>query len=1250
MLLKEVNINGFKSFADRTHVSMRSGVTAVVGPNGCGKSNIVDAIRWVLGEQSAKALRGNKMQDVIFDGTERRKPLQLCEVSLVFTDCEKELGTAFNEVEITRRVSRDGGSDYYLNGKACRLRDIHQLFMDTGIGRESYSFMAQGQITQIVEANPAQRRSLFEEAAGITKYKAQRKEALGKLELVEQNLSRVSDVIEEVSRQIGSLKRQASKTLRFKRLKHRLTHLDLAWNSYRYAERNTRVVQTDEEAGGLRGKVTAQREHLSTKETRLNTDRQQRSEIFAKIQEIQQRVFDLRSEKENAENHASFAASRKQDTEERIEKIRQEISHLQQSLKELTDKADTDIKTKEEQLNLVGSSDQVFKEKNLELDSAQKALDEAERTLRDNKQKLLVVESGITRLRSNSTSLEVDMKTLEAKHHSIHENILQFKEEHDTTQAKLQETQQAAERRQNDREKANAAVSEAQEHVAQLQTAYRDLQGKIQEQNRTVTKLTAQLNILEGLQAKFEGFSDGAKALLQGKLEDLIPAKSLKPITRQLVVDEAWTQAAETLLGSATDALILQEKEKLPAIAATLRDKALGRACLQIDVPTTASEPGITLPDFIRPASEVIKAKKDTHAALVQNLVNGCYVCDTLENFLTFWYENLNFNFTLIVTNECEIIDRRGLVFGGFRRKQGKESSLIQRENEIRRLKTEAEKENDLLTEQNEQAMQAQVELDEAEKTVEERRARVVEIGQELSSIETELRNLRDSQRRNEENLNRAERDLNEADQRKADAKQRLQTAGKELEEAEQRITDLRKTLDEGESSVERLRTERDAKREAVNDVHYELAEKKQQLEIINRGIQSIEQQKRDLNDRLIRRQQDIDEATTEIASYTDNETENRQRAEEVQKTLEITTGSLQGDQKQLEEIDSRIRSAEKEISSERELWQEDERRLNKLDIELAKDRSQLEFISQKVATEYEMDIAEVDWKQQLWKADEKFETRINLDELDEDGEIETKSKRKNEEPTEEDLAAMDSTDWKPIEQEIEQLRKRIAAIGEVNLVAIEEYAELRERYNFLKTQSDDLWQSKEELVKAIDEINATSQQMFQETFEQVRKNFQHTYKRLNGGFADLRLGDEEDILEAGIEIVAQPLGTKLKTLSLLSGGQKTMVAVALLFAIYMVKPSPFCVLDELDAPLDDANIGRFCEMLESFLEFSQFLVITHNKRTLHVASTIYGVTMQEPGVTKLVSMKFDRSTGQTVEFEKAPATEPEEAEASTPA
>lgn len=1239
MHLREVVINGFKSFADRTTVRLDPGVTCIVGPNGCGKSNIVDAIRWVLGEQSAKALRGTKMHDVIFQGTDKRKQLQSCEVSLIFTNCEAQLGTQFNEVEIMRKVDREGGGDYFLNGKKCRLKDIQRLFMDTGVGRASYSFMMQGQIDQILSSNPQERRTIFEEAAGITRYKAQRKEALSKLTLVDQNLSRVTDVIEEVGRQIGSLKRQASKALRYKRFKHRLTHLDLAFNGHSYSQRKGVLDYLDGEVTRLRKEVEVGNTALKGEESLVTELRAKRGETSARVQEAQQAVFELRSEKENAEKQAQFSDVRRKDLIERVEVIRQEVDGLRSQKDELSNRAEDAARSKEEASGLVESSDSAFREKNEAFQSVVARLADAERRLQQERQDSLVKEGGISRLRSQCTSYEVDLKSFQVKRTGFADALQEVKEQHGSLEQSYNAIVETRETREQDNVDAETAVSDAKEAEKALNLKFRELQIQIQDADRELAREAARLSTLEDLQARFEGFSEGAKAILQGKLGDILPAKQAKPFSSLIELkDEAWTAAVETLLGAAGEAIALEHVDTLSAVTAALENENLGRACLQFPTGNPSNEAKAPN-DSIILATNIVSAKKPEMTDSVSYFFKDCYLCEDLEGFLTFWKENPDFSFSLVATMNGELIDGRGLVFAGRTKKGKKESSFIQRGAEIKRLKTSIAEKNEILTQLNEQAMGLQNEIEQAGVTVEEKRQRLVEIGQELSSLKSEQRTAEQALKDNLAATERQQRQLDELEKTRADLESRLEKAKDALGTAEKAVEDSKAAVIATEETIKQLREEVDSHRDGLAEVRLDLAEKRQRLELLNRGLNETEVQRRELEERALRRSQEADTLTEQTGSLETEAQQCRERAAEIEITLETTTENLKQTKETLNEIEQQISTKEESLDGVRKVQRDKETDLSSKEIKLAEERSQTSFIVDKVRTEYEREVTDIEWQMELWHADEEFETKIRLDDLDEDEDVTPRAKQERGDPTEADIAEMNQTDWDLIEKEIRELRDRISSLGAVNLVAIEEYAELKERFDFLTTQSEDLWKSKDELLQAIDEINTTSKTMFQDTFEQIRKNFIFTFEKLfAGGTADLKLIEAEDVLDSGIEIIARPPGTKLQTLSLLSGGQRTMTAVGLLFAIYMVKPSPFAVLDELDAPLDDANIGRFTDMVTQFVKYSQFLIITHNKRTVSAADTIYGVTMQERGVTKLVSMRFNKDKGDTEELEEAGA------------
>lgn len=1225
MYLKEIVISGFKSFADRTRLDLRQGVTAVVGPNGCGKSNIVDAIRWVLGEQSAKALRGASMQDVIFEGTDKRKALPTCEVTLTFTECEAELGTQFNEVAISRRVSRDGGSDYYINGKVSRLKDIQRLFANTGVGRVSYSFMLQGQIDQILSTNPAERRTIFEEAAGITLYKAQRKEALNKLALVDANLARVTDVIEEVSRQIGSLKRQASKALRYRRIKHRLTHLDLALNAHRHADLSGSIRKLAERASGLRARVESHTGSLERDESILTEKKAERAGLFQKMEELQQRVYNLRSEKENADNQSEFAALRCKDMEARIEEYKKEIADLEKQKDELAARAKDESENKQMQLGVVDDSDRIFRERNNELVAAQEKLGEMEGELQKRRQDVLHAENRINRARSRCTTLEVDLKTYQVKHASLTENAIGLKEEVAVLEKGLAEIQRLLEKRRAEQTASEEAVEQARADSREILAQFRSLQERIQEQDRGIARKTARLNVLEGLQAKFEGFGEGAKAILGDKLSDVVSKDSVSIISKELSVDSAYTAALETLLGSAADALYVGDSGKALSVIGKLDADFLGRACLQIDLEPARAPANADLPAGLVAVPSVVKVRDDALQKPVDRLLGGCYFADRLDPFIEFWKANPDFNFLLVATKDGEVIDCRGLIHGG--RSTGKKSSsVLERESEIRRLRKEIETERKALNELREQANGLDERRNAAEATVEEQRKRQSELASEVSGLVAEERNQTQKIEQNARNRTQAEDEIARLDAKHGDSVSELDSAKEELAAAERGLKDERQGGTDLEAAIARARELRDQKREALADVRLELAEKKQRLESADRALGEVRRETANLQHRILRRNQEIDTINEQIARLKQSGEHEQSKGEELARTLTVATDELDKDREQLKAIDALIHEIDDGLSGRRSESRALDQELTKLEIRLAEERSQLGFIQSSAQDEYRIDLAQVDWKAELWEGNVEFEKRVHLDELDDPDPLAARPMQARREPTEEELAEMDQTDWSLIDEEVGELKGRIANMGPVNIEAISEYSDLKERHDFLKGQSEDLWNSKNKLVETIDEINETSQTLFKDTFEQVRKNFAFTYGKISGGGeSDLELVDSDDPLESGIDIIARPPGTRLKSVTLLSGGQRTMAAVALLFAIYMVKPSPFCVLDEIDAALDDANIGRFCETLHGFTDRSQFLIITHNKRTISNADTVFGVTMPEKGVSKLLSMRFNQ-------------------------
>jgi len=1248
MYLKALKLHGFKSFADPTTLRFEPGVTAVVGPNGCGKSNIADSIRWVLGEQSAKALRGGKMQDVIFEGADTRKPAQLCEVSLLLTDCEKQLGSEFHEIEITRRVYRDGQSEYAFNGQPCRLKDIQKLFMDTGIGRTSYSIMAQGQIDQILSSKPEERRAVFEEAAGITKYKSQRREAMSKLALADQNLARVADVVGEVGRQIGSLRRQAAKAMRYKRLNHRLRHLSLAWSGFHHSQLTATLGALEADVATLRAEADSRRTSREEQEIALEEKKSLRSRLNQRVQDAQQGVYDVRSQKEAAENAANLAHIRRAGLEDRLGSSRGNLGELEMQLREVTAQGDTAAQDKQHELGLLGSSDAVFQQRNRELAIVEGELTKLEQDLQQAKFQLLQFESTVARLRTDCSGYEVDQKTSAHRHDSLAQEIESIRQQQAASAQQVAELDARTEEALGEKSRAHSESVSAQQAITTLTSEFREAQRKLSEIDRQLAQRTARLKLLQQLQERWEGFGEGAKAVLQGRLETALNGAKASPISQGLDVKPEFGKAVEAILGSAAEAISVSDLSTAQRILAQLENEQIGSAILRITECGVRQEATYELPAGLISATTAVSSDIEGHPALA--LFGSCYIADDLPAFLEFWRANPGFAFLAVATRKGDLVDRRGLVYGGYHGSKKSSNSIVQREIDLRETAKALADEQRLHDDQKLAIDALNARLVEAEQLLEQRRAEILAITQTVAAVQAEQRN---AQRNSEEiiaKLRRMENELTGLEQARNEAHARWEKAQLGLTTAEAAGVTQRERIAHDEKRIVELRTDRDVKRDSLAQARLELAERRQKVEVLDRGLGEMARRSQQLGELLVQRQQEIESWTDQVSELASESDGQRARSVQLAETLVIAQEQVEKIRVELVDVEreiSGLESAQHSLRSDAEAAQS---ALAKHDIKLAGDRQRAQFIAEEVTREFQANIAQLDWRHFYWHADSEPEGMklLDLDEDDEGEEIApltptaeatiaaagevaepTKRRRKPKgpkpDPTPEDLAGLENINWNETKSEIDMLRTRLNGLGAVNLVAIEEYAELKQRHDFLRTQTDDLTNAKAELIKAIDEINLTSQQQFALTFEQIKKNFEYTFHTLfGGGRAALELIATDDVLESGIEIVAQPPGTKLKSITLLSGGQKTLTAVALLFALYMVKPSPFCLLDELDAPLDESNIGRFTDLLKKFVGESQFIIITHNKRTVSAASAIYGVTMEERGVSKTVSMHFN--------------------------
>ncbi|MDR1011878.1 MAG: chromosome segregation protein SMC [Opitutaceae bacterium] len=1354
MYLKALKLHGFKSFADPSTLGFEPGVTAVVGPNGCGKSNIADAIRWVLGEQSAKALRGGKMQDVIFEGADTRKPSQMCEVSILLTDCEKQLGSQFHEIEITRRVHRGSQSEYFFNNTPCRHKDIQNLFMNTGIGRTSYSIMAQGQIDQILSSKPEERRIVFEEAAGITKYKSQRREALQKLALTDTNLARVSDVIAEVSRQIGSLRRQASKALRYKRVSHRLRHLALAHGGCQHGKITATLTELDGQVIKLRAASETRRVHYSQQQSDLEEKKAHRSRLNQRVQEAQQAVFDLRTERDQTLNTANLAQIKRTGLIERLDAARAALGELEMQLRDLTAQADTSAQDKQLQLSLLGSSEANLQEINRQVAVSEGGLTTLEQELQQSKFQLLQVESTLARLRTDCSGYEVDQKTSVHRHETLLAEIEGIRQQHGAAAQVAAEFELRVEENLAARARAQQEARDAQQAIANRTREFRDAQRRLSEIDRQLTTRTGRLQVLQRLHESFEGFGEGAKALLQGQLDHTLEgAPRPAPIMDGLSFAPEYAKAIEALIGSAAEAVTVADLATAQRILAHLEATQAGSICLRVGElagnpapaatspapdtpPAESSDRSVrsdssvhsappTLPLGLIPVSSILNTADTAHP--VAGLLAACYIAADLAAFLAYWRENPSFPFLAVATRKGEYIDRRGLISGGSMKKNPR--SIVQRENEMRETANAVADDQKARDAQKTVCDTISAAITEAETTLQQKRDEELAVSQQTAAIQAEQRNAQRAVEDISSKLRRMEAESVSVEAARTEAHARWEKAQTQLTEAETLHDQGKERIRQMETRITELRADRDTKRESLNAARLAASEQRGKVDYLERGMADMERRRAELGALLVQRQQEIELWTQQIQDLEGETAAKRARAATLEETIAVAQQQVEQIRVQLVEVEHQITGVEGTQDNLRVEAEKAHDEFSKCEVKLAESRARADFLKEEVEREFQTDITTLDWKNLLWHADDEPEGIENLDLDDDDpaadptadtpaadtppaessarsdssvrsvrsdspdrsttttaapaedqsatapattaddattitattdtdaapapttssaADVPTpdaqpaaaaaepakqqrrrrKQKQKGD-PTEEDLAALDNTNWDQVRSDIASLRQRINSMGDVNLVAIEEYRSLKQRYDFLKTQNDDLVNAKTELLKTIDEINNTSMQQFQITFDQIKKNFDYTFTKLfGGGKAALDLVQADDPLESGIEITAQPPGTKLKGISLLSGGQKTLTAVALLFALYMVKPSPFCLLDELDAPLDESNIGRFTDLLANFTNDSQFIIITHNKRTVAAADAIYGVTMEERGVSKTVSMRFNKELG----------------------
>ncbi len=1227
--LKNLTILGFKSFADKTSLDFPPGITAIVGPNGCGKSNVADSIRWVLGEQSAKALRGGEMTDIIFNGTETRRPLSMAEVSLTICDVDQEqlraanLEVLFNEVTVTRRIFRDGASEYFLNKTPCRLKDIQQLFLGTGVGRTSYSIMAQGHITQILSSRPEDRRMIFEEAAGITRFKAQKKEALRKLDQTEINLGKITETIREMKRQIVSLQRQAGKARRYKTLAEDLRFLETHYYYHLYHQTSDELQNRREEARKLEEQIALDQQDIQSLEERIHQSRQEEKELEETLNTRQQQSRETRAQVDSLRERMEFNRER---IEENTLRLGTASSEIQSAMEK---KLSAEQESREIELSLESARQELENARQLRqqraetLQSLEASLSARQSALRTLQNQLLGIAQKLSRLRSQINSLDIQKQGNRVRLEKLQSELTQNQEETTKLEQKIQDFNQVAQSDKEIGEEKRGRLQKLQSELGAFQSENSALSHQQEELFRQIATRKSRLNVLEQLQSSREGFAAGAAALLKEKAQGVLGA-----LVDQIRIPAPYVNAVEALLGTHLQLVLSEKPESAQSILDHLRNAKKGTASIAPlnwgEALNSANDSGETsAPDFsgsgeAQPPVRVldIVEAEDSVLPLLKRLLGQAWIVPDLAQAAKLWSScpgRCEF-----VTQSCEVLTQNGVFIGGSRKEIPVSSSILGRKNEIADLKKAIEKGETEI----QQIKTAREKLLDQQKASQEN---LIRIQSEIRSHEMaaatrlgEYRALENAlriQKQRAETLSREGALLSGREEESSTQRQILVT---QIEEAEQEERTTSENISELNGAMDQQRQERDAAHNALTEVKIALASKEQFSNTLALQKNSLQNRMAELNRLVETRKKEMDELNRKIGLSQSEIEESKLKAQFLSTELEEINQRITDLVVQKKAAQEVIEEREAALKTLRQQLQQSEKQLQNLNIQIAQRQMTLDNITARMRERYQLEI--------LMLVPESFLVEENGEgvQIFRQGEPQTETAEAPAPGTETQSPATTAPDWEHVFSLIQKLQERIDQMGPVNMIAIEEYEELEQRFNFMTAQQEDMVKAKAQLLDIVGKINQQTREMFIETFEKIRLHFRSMFTTFfQGGHAELKLVDERDVLESGIDIEARPPGKQLKSVSLLSGGEQTMTAVALLFAIYQVRPSPFCVLDELDAALDEANVGRFVEVLKQFLDSSQFVVITHSKQTIACANCIHGVTMPERGITKMISMKF---------------------------
>jgi len=1181
MFLKRLDIIGFKSFADRVSIEFVPGVTAVVGPNGSGKSNITDAIRWVLGEQSAKSLRGAKMEDIIFAGSDSRKPLNIAEVTLTLDNEDQFLPLDYQEVSVTRRVYRSGESEFFINQQPCRLKDIVDLFMDSGLGKEAFSIIGQGRIEEILSSKPEERRTIFEEAAGVLKYKIRKKKAEHKLLETQDNLQRVNDILHELEHQLEPLKIQASIAKDYLEKRGELEKLEVALIAHEIEELHRQWSALNEQVAIHQQEEMALAATIQKEEAAVEQLRDQLTALDESIDGLQQVLLSVSEELEKLEGRKEVLKERKKNAAQYKNQLEEAIVSLTEKQARLIEALTKEEETLRQVKQEIAALQAELKEKQQAFSLYNVNVEERMEQLKSDYIELVHEQAS---LKNDRSHLQTQLEKLTTKQATLAKENEKYLREREYVQAQQAELKAQYEKTERMMIACESKLQEKLEQLSHLKQEIEQKEAMLYQAYQYLQQTKSRKEMLEEMQHDYAGFFQGVKEILKARhqLSGIHGA-----VVELISVPTEYETALDIALGGAMQHIVVANEEAARAAIQYLKTNAYGRATfLPLNVIQGKHIPKEQLalvehhPAFVGVASELI-SYDSMYRTVMAHLLGHVIVTTDLKgaNELA---RLLHYRYRL-VTLDGDVVSPGGAMTGGGVAK--KTNSLLGRTRELEAITSKLQ-EMEAKTIQLEQHVQMKKkEANEQEEEIAELRKQIEQWRVALQEIKSVWREVEWQEKHVNERLSLYDHEKAHDEQEKKQLEAKIAAADEKLRQMEQALAEIDEQMQQLAMQKQDEQQSKEALQQAMTEQKIALAEKQQMFKHLQ---EKIEQMRLEQNDTEIKRKTAEEELAMLCAEMESNDSGEeqlerlrQQKLQDKNETVELIASRREQRlqyQQTLENLEREVKEKKRNYKQLTDIIKDEEVKLNRLDVEL-------ENLLARLREEYTLTF-------EAAKANYPLE-------------IEAAEARKK----------------------VKLIKRAIEELGTVNLGAIDEYERVSERYEFLTTQKSDLQQAKETLYQVIDEMDQEMKKRFHATFEQIRSQFGDVFAQLfGGGRADLQLTDPADLLNTGVEIVAQPPGKKLQHLSLLSGGERALTAIALLFSILKVRPVPFCVLDEVEAALDEANVHRYAHYLKQFSSQTQFIVITHRKGTMEEADVLYGVTMQESGVSKLVSVRLEDS------------------------